>query len=814
MGSGNQMLSSVLNFEGLTLLQGQPLAAALLADAGGVAATAIVGLLTIGLGLAVLNVRRTRKKLDDVTRRKGELEYQLNEIEQALYSQSQLLIVWRGNVALPVRAAGSMNGAVDIPEQLPEAADFAAWLEPDSVTGLVVHLTALKSSGKPFNIGVKTKKGELLEADGRPAGAHATLQLRPLAGDRRQMTELAYDASKLSKQVERLSAIMDSAPFPAWIRDGKEQLVWANRAYVTALEMPDLKSTLTDAARLYRKEDLDAGKADVKAGIAGRARTVLKGKVRVFNIVEQPLDDAMAGFAIDITSQEEIEKELERHIKAHASTLDKLDTAVAIFGPDQRLRFFNEAYAKLWKLDVEWLKTQPSDSEILDNLRNARMLPEQANYREWKSHHLASYTTLDVREARWYLPDGRSLHVVCEQHPFGGVTYLYENQTKELQLESRYNELTDVQQETLDNLNVAVALTGSDGRLRLFNPAFARMWRMPEGEQALQIHVDKMSAIKGLGEDARAAWQDIRYTLTGLETERRKLEGQFRHDGLDLKYLALPLADGNALLTFADVSDAVRAERALLDRAEALEAADKLKGAFLAHVSYEVRTPLTSISGFAEALDLGILGDLTVKQRDYVLNIRKSSDDLAGIIDAIIDLSAVDAGAMELNLEPVDIAGVLEEAGLKMLPALERRDMSLKIEVADDVTTMQADRGRVMQIVGHLLSNAIGFSEAKKEVHLGARRMGDKIQIWVADQGRGIDPEFQGKAFERFQSKPMPGGHRGPGLGLAIVKGFTELHGGVVSLSSQPKKGTTVACTFPLRGPAQHAATGHPPTAA
>jgi signal transduction histidine kinase len=805
MGFDDQMLSSMVSVSELSPVGGRLLAAAL-PDSTSLTAFALVGLLAAGLGIAVLNVRRTRKTLEETIRRKGELEYQLNEIEQALYSQSQLLIVWRGNVSLPIRVVGSMNGAVTIPERLPEAANFADWLERDSATVLTEKLSILKQSGKPFNIGIKTLQGELLEADGRPAGAHATLQLRPLAGERRQITELSYDASKLSKQVERLSAILDSAPFPAWIKDAKGPLIWANRAYVTALEMPDLKTTLTSSAALYRAEDVDTTKALPKAGVVGRARTVLRGAVRVFNIVEQPLEGAVAGFAIDITAQEEVEKELERHIKAHASTLDKLDTAIAIFGPDQRLRFFNQAYATLWNLDVTWLKTQPSDGEILDQLRTARQLPEQANYREWKSRQLQSYTTLETREAYWYLPDGRSLHVVCEQHPFGGVTYLFENQTKELQLESRYNALTDEQRETLDNLAVAVALFGSDGRLRLFNPAFANLWQLPANAQAEHIHVDKLSSLKGLGDEARAAWQDIRYALTGLETSRRKLEGQFAHDGVDLKYLALPLADGNALLTFSDVSDAVRAEKALLDRAEALEQADRLKGSFLEHVSYEVRTPLTSISGFAEALDIGMLGELTPKQQEYVLNIRKSSDDLSAIIDAMIDLSAVDAGAMGLNLEMVDIAGVLEEAGLKHLPALERRDISLKIDVASDLTTMVADRHRLLQIVSHLLSNAIGFSEAKKEVHLGARRTGEMIQIWVADQGRGIDPEFQGKAFERFQSKPMPGGHRGPGLGLSIVKSFTELHGGTVSLSSTPKKGTTVVCLFPRGGPVTAAA--------
>jgi signal transduction histidine kinase len=220
-------------------------------------------------------------------------------------------------------------------------------------------------------------------------------------------------------------------------------------------------------------------------------------------------------------------------------------------------------------------------------------------------------------------------------------------------------------------------------------------------------------------------------------------------------------------------------------------------------VSYEIRTPLTSISGFAETLDLGIAGQLQPKQREYILDIRRSSDELTSIIDAIIDLSAIDAGQMELRLGKVDVPQLFERVAQRILPALERRDLSLNIELADDVSFLQADPQRLEQIIGHLLSNAIGFSHPKGTVTLGARKRGTSLQIWVADRGKGIEPDFQPRAFDRFQAKPMAGSHRGPGLGLAIVKSFTELHGGTVQLSSKINEGTTVVCNLPLDTPMQ-----------
>jgi signal transduction histidine kinase len=803
MDVGFPWLSSIWQGQSANLVDTLPLAATLPNGSTAVQIAAL-GTMAAGLALTFINLNKARRQLLQSQRRVGELEYQLNEVEAALHSESQILLVWRGQDDLPHRMAGDMHGSAEVPAALQDIANFKSWMEKDSVTELNLNLAALRESGRAFNIGIKSLKGELLEADGRPAGGHATLRIRPLAGDRRQLTELSYDASKLAKQVQRLSAILDSAPFPAWIAAPDGELTWVNQAYVMVMEAPDMQSVLRSGTPLFAAGQIDASKANKAQSIIGRGRAVTKGAMRVYNVHERSIDGGIAGYALDVTSLEEAEKELERHIKAHASTLDKLETAIAIFGPDQHLRFFNQAYVKLWSLDENWLKQQPTDSEILDRLRSQRVLPEQANFREWKSKQLASYTTLEIREAYWYLPDGRSLHVVCEQHPFGGVTYLYENLTKEYQLESKYNELFNVQRETLDNLSMAVALFGSDARLKLFNPAFQRLWDLPATSSSAGLHADQLSQTKSYSVEARAAWQDIRYALTALEGQRNRLDGRLAHNGLVLSYSAVPLPDGNALLTFADVSDSERAEKALRERAEALEAADRLKSQFLANVSYEIRTPLTSISGFAETLDLGIAGVLGPKQREYILDIRRSSDELTSIIDAIIDLSAIDAGQMELRLAEVDIAQLFERMAQRILPALERRDLSINIELADDISSITADPQRLEQILGHLLSNAMGFSHPQGTITLGARRRGDMLQMWVADRGKGIDPDFQPKAFDRFQAKPMAGSHRGPGLGLAIVKSFSELHGGNVALSSKINYGTTVVCNLPLSGPLQH----------
>ena len=367
-------------------------------------------------------IRKLSQSENRARQRINELEIRLNEAETAFAAEAHVMVVWRGKDELPSRIIGSMYGSAKVPTAVAEMLNFPAWLEADSSNVIEDCIRTLREMGKPFNIGVRTLNNELLEADGRAAGGMATLRFRPLSGERRQITELNYDARKLGMQVERLSAVLDSAPLPIWLRDGDGRLSWVNQAYVKAVELPDSASVLRSLIEVASPERIDTTKADPKTGLLGRTHAVFAGAMRALNIHEVALPEGRAGFAVDISELEEIEKELDRHIKAHASTLNKLDTAIAIFGPDQRLRFHNMAFAQLWPLDGKWLDMHPTDGEILDRLRTQRCIPEQANYREWRAKQLSSYTTLEMRESWWYLPDGRSLHVVCEQHPFGGVT--------------------------------------------------------------------------------------------------------------------------------------------------------------------------------------------------------------------------------------------------------------------------------------------------------------------------------------------------------------------------------------------------------
>jgi signal transduction histidine kinase len=494
--------------------------------------------------------------------------------------------------------------------------------------------------------------------------------------------------------------------------------------------------------------------------------------------------------------------------EAYFRSFDRLATAFAVFDAEQRLTHFNQAYVELWQLDGEWLSTHPRDGEILDRLRQARRLPEKADYREWKTSWLSAYGGNAQTEDQWHLPDGRTLHVIADSDGEGGITYLYENVTERLALESRYNALIQVQRETLDTLREGVAVFAPSGRLRLYNQAFATIWQLNPGQLDGAPHVDEIIGWCRALYDAPEEWERTKAAVTAIVAERHPYESQIdRPDGSVLACAALPLPDGGTLLTYVDVSDSKRVERALIERTEALEAADRLKTAFISHVSYELRTPLTNIIGFSELLASPIAGPLTEKQHDYLGDIRLSGRTLLAIVDDILDLATIDAGALDLKLSQVKVRDVFDQAVQGVEERLKQNDVALYIGIEPGIHSFIADDKRVTQILYNLLSNAIGFSTAGSRISLTCARTDSMLAFMVEDQGVGIPEDYQQAVFDRFESRSLGSRHRGAGLGLSIVKNLAELHGGRVSLASTPGEGTRITVLLPLEQRAEGDAT-------
>ncbi len=499
-----------------------------------------------------------------------------------------------------------------------------------------------------------------------------------------------------------------------------------------------------------------------------------------------------------------------------AEVLNALTVPVAVFAADGRLQACNAACVRLWHVDAPWLETGPALGDILEALRARRRLPEAADFRVYKAEQMALLAlAVSPPPILMHLPDDTVLSL--RVHPRAdkggkpaGAVFVYDDVTDSLALKSSLTTATRVQDVTLDNLHEGVVVFGADGRLKLANREFHKLWALDPATFAANAHLaDFIEGMRPFRADI-ADWPSWRERLAGRLLSRRAGRGRIeRTDGTSLDYATVPLPDGAVLLGYLDVTAAVENETVLLERAQAFEEAARLKSQFIANVSHEIRTPLTSVIGFAEVLAAGHFGVLSPRQADYARHIFDSARGLMTVVDDILDLASIEAGALTLNVDAVDVHAMLVAVLGLVRERARHRELRLEFDAPPDIGWVQGDASRLKQVLFHLLSNAIAFTPKRGGVRLSAARDGDAIVLEVADTGVGIPLFDQDRVLRPFE-KVVPiraigtgadiAGTGGAGLGLTLVRRLIEMHGGTIALKSVPNKGTVVACRLPASG--------------
>ena len=735
--------------------------------------------LAIAASLWALAEQRTAQRLRRSLRvTGGRIKAAVGERDALLGAGREALVVWGRDGSGPFSYGGG-DALLDSCLKGADALIFSKALDDLSERGLT------------FQIPVSDAHGRRLTARGRAVGGMAAVWLEEPA---------------IATESADFRAILDALPIPVWLRDKGLALTWANHAFLAATGAADLDAARTAQSSLDKSErDLAASARSQNVMLEAKRFAVVGGQRRAITFTEIPLGDAgIIGTAMDVTDVAAAEARLQQHVDAHADTLDKLATGVAIFGRDQKLNFYNRAFARLWGLPEAWLDKHPGDGEILDRLREARKLPEQRDYQAWKRSRLALYQTARDRttEELWHIPGGQTMRVVTQPHPFGGLTFLYEDVSERLALESNYNTLIKVQSATIDTLVEGVAVFGPDGKLKLHNSAFARIWDLSEDELKGEPHVRTIAAASIARFGDSQMWERLIQNIVSGAGASADLGEVERGDRTILSLGLSPLPDGATLVTFSDVTDRFRIESALRDRNDALEAADRLKSDFIKHVSYELRTPLNTILGFAEHLSSGVPGALNPRQDEYVQAIVSGSNTLKDLINDILDLALVESGALRLELERIDLYGLLADVTHHAGEWAAKMDLTLELDCAPGAGIFLADPRRMRQVIFNLLSNAFKFTPRGGRVILSGRIVGEDVQISVADNGPGLATEVKANVFERFSARNQSGQRAGAGLGLALVNRFLELHDGWVEIesgSNNKEGGTLVRCHIPRR---------------
>jgi len=659
--------------------------------------------------------------------------------------------------------------------------DFISSKEWDT---FLQNILNLESAGKPFEQVVFLRKKEtslslaghcILTPFGKQYVVWAKTSVYAIQAEKKRREE-----------IKGLIETFDLLPFPVWLENEDQEITFSNQRFHQVISHNSLKlqPSQTQIKIFMNNDDVHTYKI----------LTLKHENHKVLKI------------AVDTTQLENSQYALKKSKKETQNLLDQLTAGITIYDKNLRVRFFNHAYSRLFDLDEKWLSLRPSMGDILDRLHENHLLMEQADFPSYKKKRLHMFTALmKPYEELQHLPDNRTLRMTASPY-MDGVVLVFEDVTDRYLLERQMNTQLAVQKETLDNLFEGIIIFSSDHCLKFVNPAFMRLWDLPASRASSGTHIkDIMEALKPLLTQ-KPDWVSYRQALIDTITDRVPKSGKLkRTDDRILEFIYIPLPDGAHLISYTNITDTHRIDQVMRENEKVVEKADNVKSNFLSAVSYDLKSPLNTIIGFAEILSQGYLGQLTREQHAHSQGIVDSAQGLLSVVNNILDLASVEAGCLKLNIQPVRIQDFLDLLSKSVQPSIAKYGLKFSTTRHTPQDIFHFDEHRLKQVLLHLMYNSVRETPEGGEISVDVHTTDTHLQISVSDTGVGIPKDTYSHVFGTFEkeSPKSRAGYPGSGLGLPLVKSFIELHGGHVDILSHTiqgskMKGTKVICEIPL----------------
>lgn len=720
-----------------------------------------------------------------------------------------------------------VDGRVEAPERLARwlgldaVPKFLSELEGEKGRGLSNHqvetlnekVKVTQKSATPFQMVVTPKgskrslalQGALADPAVSPGGA-AIVWVFDFTASEQELVRLRDVAERSQADFAALIGLIEAAPMPMWFRDADMRLRLVNQAYVNAVGADSLQAVVEQQTELLEPEggrspaDIARESLEKRVEMQRIDAVTIDGARRSVRVTDLPLgNDGVAGYAIDIEEQQQVTREFKAFRDAQRAMLDQLSIGVAQFNSEEKLVFANRPFRRQFGLSQGVVEARIAFDRFLSDAREFGSTPEVRDFPEWRNEVASWFDSAETRDENWPLPGGTHLRIVAQPLPDGGLVMIAEDRTEQLALSAMRDTLLRTRTATLDSLFEALSIFAPDGSVQLWNRSFAAIWGIDP--EFLDTHPSADELLKAIAKNlADAKDADLIGSVVRSATlERREKEGQtVLSDGRTLRFAGVPLPDGNGLLTVLDITDSQKAEKALRDRAVALEEADAVKARFLANMSYEFRTPLTTIGGFAELLKSGAAGDVNEQAGEYVDAILTSVARLTEQVENVLDLSQSEAGLLPIEKEDIDLLPFLTTLVRDREDAIVRAGLGLDLKGRRG-RIVEADPRQLGRALGNLLDNAIENTPEGGKIVIEIPKPGEgddwRGMIIISDNGNGMSADELARAEGALRRGE--GASEGSGLGIRLARQLVEAHGGSLEIASEKGVGTVAAITLP-----------------
>jgi signal transduction histidine kinase len=785
-------------------------------------ALSLVGLMlaawTLAAGWAIL-VARSKERRFEIERQEARRLAKMVDESPAV----PLLVRVDGRIEAPSQLAGWL-GLEKVPQYLTELdgggehsqngeKGRGGGLTADQLAELTEAVRRCQKTAAPFRMVATPRdsarslalRGHLADPEVSPGGA-AMVWVFDFSDSESELVKLRTEAAQARGDFSALVALIEAAPMPMWFRGPLGELRLVNSAYVAAVGAASAAVVVAQGTELIEAAD-GLSAAEVARQAAAMCKpsermvmATIAGARRMLRVSDLPLSgEGIAGYAVDVEDMEELARSFRAFREAQRTMLDQLSAGVAQFDAKHRLTFVNQPFQRLFGLTSADLADQPPFERLFDLAREAGRIPELRDFPEWRRERAQWFLASTPQEEVWTLGDGTHFRIVAQPQPDGGLLLIVEDRTEQLKISANRDTLLRTRTATFDSLYESVAVFAPDGRMQLWNRRFAKDWGLDSDFLDTHPHIEalleRISARLQRPHMAKLVGDAVR----GATLDRRQGGGRAAlADGRTLRFTGVPLPDGNGLLAVLDITDSQKAETALKERNAALIEADAIKTRFLANMSYEFRTPLTTIGGFAELLQAGLGGSLDSQGQEYVGDILSSVARLGEQIESVLDLAQSEAGLLPLASDQIDVFPFISGIAHERAQRLASAGLTLDLRGDKSAGQIMGDKRRLERAIGHLVDNAIAATPKGGRILIDLDRGKQTLRLVISDNGAGMDGATLARALGGLKvgsdGKTI---ERRQGIGLPLARQLIEAHGGTLEIHSEPGQGTAAIVELP-----------------